>query len=282
LQGTQKAVYLLRNKPWLFARKLAARANVLKPLPSEPFQRRLGGVVFEFDPRNDTIMWEAARNLYELEVVDLLRRLVPPGGVYVDVGANVGFLSAIAAGAVGRAGEVHCFEPVPRNFQKLQRLAELNPDRRIVVNPCAIGDEEGTATMTVCNTENQGLHSIIPGMVPLAWVGGTITVPVRRLDRYIAENIHRPISFIKIDTEGFEFPALRGLSRYLDGEASRPLILVEVTPVAWERLGHPLSELQDWIARYGYRAVSPLNTRAEVDVCAIREQENLLLIPASG
>jgi FkbM family methyltransferase len=282
LQGTQKAVYLLRNNPWLFARKLAARANVLKPLPSEPFQRRLRGVVFEFDPRKDTIMWEAARNLYELEVVDLLRRLVPRGGVYLDVGANVGFLSAIAAGAVGPEGEVHGFEPVPRNFQKLQRLAELNPNRRIIANPCAIGDEEGTATMTVCNTENQGLHSIIPGMVPPEWVGGTITVPVRRLDRYISESVHRPVSFIKIDTEGFEFPVLMGLSGYLEREAQRPVILVEVTPAAWRRLGHPLSGLQDWIARYGYRAMNPLNSRAEVDVCAIREQENLLLMPSEG
>jgi len=282
MEGTQKAWYLLRYNPSLFARKLVARLGALKPLPDGPFQRRLHGVVFEFDPRGDINMREAYRNLYELEIVGLLRRLLPRGGVYLDVGANVGFLSAIAAGAVGPEGEVHAFEPVPRNFEKLRRLVELNPRHRITCLPWAIGSREETAPMTLCNTENQGLHSIVPGMLPDAWVGDTITVPVRRLDGYIRESVHRPVTFIKIDTEGFEFPVLQGLSGYLDDSGHRPLILVVITPHAWEQLGHPLEELQDWLDSYGYRAWNPLNLREEVSIPSIRCQVNVLLAPNGG
>jgi FkbM family methyltransferase len=277
MEGIKRAAYLARHNPGLFVKKLAARACVLKPLPGRPLQRRIRGVTFEFDT-SDLIMREAYRNLYELETLDIFRRWIPRGGVYLDVGANVGFLSAIATGMVGKDGEVHAFEPVPRNFEKLARLAELNPEYKIVVNQSAVGSVAGSADIVLSKTENQGLHSLVPNMLPAEWVGETISVPVQRLDAYLRENVRRPVSFIKIDTEGFEFPVLEGLSGYLNETDHRPLVFVEVTPVAWERLGYSLSDLHDWMQRYGYHALNPLNTRARVDVREITEQENVLLV----
>lgn len=279
MEGIHKALYLLRHNPRLFWKKLAARPNALRRFPPDPFQRRIGNVVFEYDTRNDVVMWEACRNLYELEVLDLLRRFVPRGGVYVDVGANVGFLSAVAADAAGPEGEVHAFEPVPRNFQRLKRLAELNPDYPIHPHPWAIGSRDGTVTMTLSNTHNQGLHTIVPDILPDAWVGGEITVPVRRLDRYIQDNIHRSISFIKIDTEGYEFHVLEGLSGALSPGGHQPIILVEVTPNAWPAQGLRLEQLTDWIARHGYRAMNPLNPDHPVETASITTQVNILLLP---
>jgi FkbM family methyltransferase len=277
MEGIKRAAYLARHNPGLFVKKLAARAGVLKPLPGRPLQRRIRGVTFEFDT-SDLIMREAYRNLYELETLDIFRRWIPRGGVYLDVGANVGFLSAIATGMVGKDGEVHAFEPVPRNFEKLARLAELNPEYKIVVNQSAVGSVAGSADIVLSKTENQGLHSLVPNMLPAEWVGETISVPVQRLDAYLRDNVRRPVSFIKIDTEGFEFPVLEGLSGYLNETDHRPLVFVEVTPVAWERLGYSLSDLHDWMQRYGYHALNPLNTRARVDVREITEQENVLLV----
>lgn len=280
MEGIHKALYLLRYNPRLFWKKLIARPNVYRKFPREPFQRRIGRVLFEFDTRDDVVMWEACRNLYELEVLDILRRYVPKGGVYLDVGANVGFLAAVAADAAGPEGEVHAFEPVPRNFQRLRRLAELNPDYAIHAHPWAIGGEDGTATMTLSNTTNQGLHTIVSEILPEAWMGERISVPLRRLDRYIEDHVRRPIAFIKIDTEGYEFPVLEGLSASVGRGAHRPVILVEVTPDAWAAQGIRMEALTDWICRHGYRAMNPLHPPHAMDTTAITKQVNLLLLPA--
>ena len=55
---------------------------------------------------------------YAVPIVETMKRTLRPGDTFLDVGANIGYLSAIAAGLVGVTGQVHCFEPVPDYFRE--------------------------------------------------------------------------------------------------------------------------------------------------------------------
>ena len=85
---------------------------------------------------------------YALLVIDAMKRFLRPGDIFFDVGANIGYLSAIAAGLVGTQRASSRFEPVPAYFERLQRLAELNPNTRFVANSCAAGEIPAPARST--------------------------------------------------------------------------------------------------------------------------------------
>src|SRR5262245_37976665 len=95
--------------------------------PSEPVViRRIGAVAFDF--KLGPMVEMMHRGDYAPELTSLLPRLLRRGDVVVDVGANIGYIAAVALSAVGREGEVHAFEPVTRHFERLERLHALNRD----------------------------------------------------------------------------------------------------------------------------------------------------------
>ena len=59
------------------------------------------------------------------------------GDTFIDIGANIGYLSMIGANIVGKDGAVHAFEPVPHYFKILEKLAKMNSGYKIIVNPIA-------------------------------------------------------------------------------------------------------------------------------------------------
>src|SRR5216683_2563800 len=64
---------------------------------------------------------------YELDVQHALKRLLRPGDVFYDIGANAGFFSLLATKLVGPTGRVVSFEPLPENVQSIREQMELNP-----------------------------------------------------------------------------------------------------------------------------------------------------------
>src|SRR6202008_2152616 len=148
--------------------------------------------------------------------VALLQRVLAPGDVFVDVGANIGYFTAVAAASVGRAGEVHAFEPVPRYFERLDALRRSNPEHRLHVYAEALGDAEGSAEIRVTRERNIGWKTLLPGLMRAEETGHTHTVRVRCLDHYLAERGVGRVALIKIDVEGYELPVLRGLTGYFE------------------------------------------------------------------
>jgi len=80
------------------------------PLPKTTC-KKINGVWFRFDFDLDPRIKKMYLGEYETETVETMKKLLRQGDVFIDVGANIGFLSAVAAGLVG--GQIHSFEPVP-------------------------------------------------------------------------------------------------------------------------------------------------------------------------
>ena len=151
-------------------------------------------------------------------------RLVQPGMVVYDIGANVGFLTVIAARLAGPAGSVVAFEPLPENFEHIRHNASLNQMAHVIVRPEAISDTDGKARFQVSAEPTWG--NLVDAGKEIRLLQGTTEVKVSRLDSLLrSEELPSP-DLIKIDVECAEAKVLRGAADTL--RRLRPLLLIEL------------------------------------------------------
>ncbi|MGH9575395.1 MAG: FkbM family methyltransferase [Candidatus Acidiferrales bacterium] len=245
-------------------------------MPPVPTCKRMNGVLFEYDLADYRGTVQMYFGSYAPLVIEAIRKYLAPGGVFIDVGANIGYLSAIAAGLVGSGGEVHSFEPVPAYCERLQRLAELNPRYRIFPNACAAGERAGMCAIYV--TREPGQNTMVPEYQRRAEVVSTLDVPVARLDDYIAEKRITRISLLKIDAEGFELPVLKGLERYFSSRRDRPPIICEIAPRAYSLIGQSLADLENYMGQFGYSSRDVVDGRTPINLRQIKQVEDVLFL----
>lgn len=277
----EKAISLLSDNPKLLPKVLGAKfiAPFRRP-PKHPVQKEINGIIFEFNfnygPQMKTMYFDA----FEPFTIETMKRFLREGDTFIDVGANIGYLSAIGAGLVGSGGQVHSFEPSPRDFQRLQQLSLLNPSHRIVCNECALGEEPGEAGLDIAGLWWIGWNTLVPNFMRRNALKETCRVPVIRLDAYVRERRKEigQIALIKIDTEGFELPVLKGLQGYFEEGTHRPAIICEVTPRAYPYLCRTLNELADYMKMYNYHAFNLWNPKVEVDISKLEQQTDVLFV----
>ncbi|MGH9737876.1 MAG: FkbM family methyltransferase [Candidatus Acidiferrales bacterium] len=277
-ESASRAFTLLAKNPPLFGRTMLAKANSLRRAPAFPAQRQIGDVVFEIGATCNPAPAAMYFASYSPLVVDAMKRHLTAGDVFIDVGANVGYLSAVGASLVGRRGQVHSFEPVPRYFQILRRLAELNPSHAIVANSCAAGAVNGTAKIHV--TREPGQNTLVRGYKSGAEITSSLDISVIRLDSYIESQRLSRVALIKIDTEGFELPVLEGLRGYFDS-GQRPAIICEIAPRAYALMGRTSADISDYMARYGYRARDIIDGTTPVNVVVLQHVTDVLFLKGS-
>jgi len=278
LKQASKAARLLASNPGLFSKMAAARIASHRRMPPLPARKQTNGIWFEYDAVHATSAMYFGS--YAIALIDLMQRFLRPGDTFLDVGANIGYLSAVGAGLVSKSGQVHSFEPIPTYFRRLLRLAELNPEYTIVANPCAGGDKEGTAQADV-STE-PGENTLVPNFTSKESVKERVEVSVIRLDDYIENKRLTNITLIKIDTEGFEFPVLLGLRKFFERFERLPVILCEVDPRAFAPLGYKPSDLVEYMARFGYQARQVISPSRAVDAAALTHVDDVLFLPPAG
>lgn len=163
-----------------------------------------------------------ATGLYEPHVTELYRRLIKRGMTVVDVGANVGWYTLLAA---ERGCRVFSFEPDPASFGFLLSSIELNRFSDVTPIRKCVTDSIGVERLYLAS-ENLGGHSIV------SRVGDdSIDVASTRLDVELGGVDH--IGVLKIDAEGAEPEVLLGAGDLLPRAES---VVMEWNPVAWE--GH--------------------------------------------
>jgi FkbM family methyltransferase len=134
---------------------------------------------------------------YEQDHARALQRMVKPGAVAYDVGANVGYYSLALATLVGSTGRVFCFEPEARNMNLLRRHVEMNHVTNATLVQAAVSSGAGLVGF---EGDNEQGH-----------IGGSSSyfIPSLSLDEFIARGNPSP-SFVKMDIEGAERWALDG------------------------------------------------------------------------
>jgi FkbM family methyltransferase len=270
--------WLLRNPRWL---PVAALGRLRRALPrrSDTVRSARDGVAFDIDLSFGEMTAAMYRGTYAMPVVHLIRSLLQPGDVFIDAGANIGYLSAVAAARVGTTGAVHCFEPVAGYCNALAAFAAANPRHRIVVNRVALGEAAGRARIDVRGAANIGGNTMVPGLLPPDRCERSEDVEVTRLDDYLEKHGIDDVALIKIDVEGYELPLLRGAARFLRQSVRRPAVLCEVAPAAYPLLGRSLDELAELMHGLGYTAADVLRPRRVIDLRGLDRTTDVLFMP---
>jgi FkbM family methyltransferase len=176
---------------------------------------------------------------FEISETRLIQSLLRPGMTFVDVGANIGYYTVVAARLVGPTGKVHSFEPHARIRAQLQENVSLNDYSNVVVHGEAMAETSGGVAFFVSAVDqNQGLSSILPG----SGRQQAQPVPSITLDDFMATHPTR-VDLLKMDIEGAEVNVIRGGSRTL-AAPDAPTIIFEAAELA------PVAEL---LRAHGYR-----------------------------
>ena len=170
-----------------------------------------------------------ATERYEEDTVALMTRLLKPGDCFVDVGANIGYLTLVGASLVGPTGSVIAFEPLSRARTSLVRNVALNKAVQVAVHGDAVCDRTGTVVFNI----GPDHHTRTSSLLPTTESQGQTVVPCTRLDDVLRETDR--VRLLKIDVEGAEHLVLEGAGRTLDLYA--PDIIIELNgPAAADAL----------------------------------------------
>jgi FkbM family methyltransferase len=184
---------------------------------------------------------------YEPGETALFQRIVQPGMVVFDVGAHGGYYTLIAARAVGAAGQVVAFEPDPANRALLLRNVAANGYRNVTVVPAAVSDRRGAARL-YAGWGNAGDHRVYDTGDGRRWTD----VASVTLDGFLDEGGVTRVDVIKMDIQGAEGAALRGMSALMRRHRQLKL-LIEFWPLGLREAGESPEALLDGLVADGFR-----------------------------
>jgi FkbM family methyltransferase len=198
--------------------------------------------------------------------VDLCARLLSPGDVFVDGGANLGLFTLVAADRVGPSGKVIAFEPGRAIRGCLIENITLNGFKHVDVVPAALADEPGEAAFRVFDIGGAGLNHLLR---PSDADGDVATVAVTTLDTSVALPDRARVALIKLDLEGAEYRALLGAAGILRDH--HPDLLIELEPSHLARMGDSAQALTTLLHGYGYRLFRVESNAGELSLTPVAD-----------
>jgi FkbM family methyltransferase len=211
-----------------------------------------GGQIY-LDVEHSPMMRARAEGRYETAKVALIQRFLRPGMTFLDVGANMGDFSLIAAKTMQDDGRVLAFEPSPDNCRWMRRSIELNGYGSIELFEIALSDVTGEAALYL--GDRIAKHSLLPRKIEQ----DTITVTVETLDDFLESTGSTQVDMMKIDVEGAELKVLRGGAATL----SRPGPMILMVDIHGGRVKP--HEVWSQLVEYGFSVRSPDDPEREIE-----------------
>jgi FkbM family methyltransferase len=185
-------------------------SRLLNLLRTGPVDTHYQGAAFRFYHQASATERGALFNPdYNSEELDFLRAHTPQGGMFVDVGANVGTYAMVLARHVGPTGQVVAIEPHPLTQARLAFNRAASGYHHVKLVAAAAGDADGEL-MIETDGDNLGASHIATGAIPAS---NAIKVPSLRLLRILRDAGVSHVDSLKIDVEGYEDRVLIGFFR---------------------------------------------------------------------
>ncbi|HXA14347.1 MAG TPA: FkbM family methyltransferase [Opitutaceae bacterium] len=175
-----------------------------------------------------------------------LGQFIRPGMHVADVGANLGLYSLLLARLTGPEGRVFSFEPDALMVEALRKNLTANHVEHVEVFACAVGAAASSAVLQR-NAVNSGNNRL--GDVQVLLASEQATVPVCALQDALRG---RRVDFIKMDVQGWEGEALRGIGGLLDANPGLQ-IYFEFWPHGLEGAGTSIPRLAEILRELGLR-----------------------------
>jgi FkbM family methyltransferase len=192
------------------------------------------------------------KHQYEPATSGVFKKLLSPGDRVIDVGANIGYFSLLAASLVGDKGYVYAFEPELSNTLALKQNMELNKFKNIYIHQVAVSDKSGKAVFHVA-IEDSG-HSLVKTKEH----SSSIVVDIDKLDNIIQGEVR----LLKTDTEGNELSVLKGAESVIK-RSGKICLIMEVFFDVMDAGGYTINELWDYLESVGMKFFYTINDRKE-------------------
>lgn len=229
--------------------------------------------VYRVDPRSDIFSRLVLDGCYEPVLAEICTLLIDPNKDVIDVGANVGFFSVLAARYTTK--KVCAVEPMGNSLALLRENLKINTVAdRVVIFEGAVSDVTGQAPIEFIAGKEE--YASLVGIVHPSTRGGSTaeqSVPCISLDELVADKSLNP-GFIKVDVEGAEQRVFSGAQRTI--VQSRPIFLSEFSPYLLRRSGADANQLLGSLRDNGYRLLDPLMPEVPL---GRREFGDLLAVP---
>lgn len=156
-------------------------------------------------------MYTAFKTKQDAFEIELLKKYIKPGDTIIDIGSNIGFYALILSELTGEKGHVHCFEPDATNFKHLQKA--VGQLKNVTINHKAIGPNTEKLKIYTSKELNVDHRTYKPEEYD-----EVIEIDAVNLDEYLSnynEGKVPKIDIIKMDIQGFEMQAIRGMQKTL-------------------------------------------------------------------
>lgn len=207
---------------------------------------------------------------YEKEESNFIKNNLKPGGIFIDIGANIGFYTVLAAKIVGETGKVIAFEPDPKNIEILKKNIAENKLNNVVIEQKAVGERNGVISLYQsehnagdhCTYDRQDRIRVLKEKNKINPKGvydqhsqkdprKKIEVEMVSLDDYFLKNSITP-TFLKIDIQGFEYPAMKGMEDTLK-KIPHLTVTSEFWPAGIEMTQNNPKEYLELFTKHGYK-----------------------------
>ena len=206
---------------------------------------------------------------YEKEAVLTWETLAGSESTVVDIGANTGYYSIIAA---PRARHVYAFEPSAHSLESLRKNILLNQFSNVFIHSYAVSDETSKATLYLSDKNNTGMSGLT---IPENFSGVTEIIQTIRLDDWAISNSIPRIDLIKIDVEGAEMKVLSGMKELI--EKYHPAVFIEVMNDLLMKFGAGAGDVYQYFSGFNYTGYEIIQTNQLKPVTSMAKQAYTIL-----
>tara|TARA_B100000674_G_C37773554_1_gene883709 strand:- start:31 stop:933 length:903 start_codon:yes stop_codon:yes gene_type:complete len=197
----------------------------------------------------------------EVDMLSILRNAVTPDMHVLDLGGNIGYYSMEFGRLLGETGKLLVVEPDPRNIKTLKMNLSNISGVPVILQSLAISDKPGSASLISAVKSNLSTLVVHDTNV----VDDYINVDTKTIEQVAKDYLDDKVDFIRMDIEGAEYEALIGLLPFLKRSGSKPKILFEVHPKAYDEKRPMKNLLESLSVDYGYKIKEIVSTQGGKD-----------------
>jgi FkbM family methyltransferase len=243
---------------------------------------RRDGTCFLMDLRMEYVSYY--RGEYEPDHLETLLSLLPAGGTFIDVGANIGYFAVTVGHRRRTEGcHVYAFEPLARNFEYLLENIQRNGLQHVVAaHNIALSDKKRQLTVQLfAETESRPCNAVVLS----DWQGYEhlhlrSQVNAISFDEWAAENQLARFDVAKIDVEGHEPQVLRGMLGSL--KKYKPAIYAECNISFFRKQGIEFADVQELLSNIGYVAYQIVDGRLQSLNASVRYAQDVFFLHGGG
>ncbi|MBW4496549.1 MAG: FkbM family methyltransferase [Oscillatoria princeps RMCB-10] len=191
--------------------------------------------------------------IFEPASIYFIRDYLRPGQTVLDVGANTGYFSLLFSQLVGSKGQVIAFEPSEFSCGLLRRNRDLNNFTWLEIHQFGLGEENAIVNLNVGEPGMDVYNSLGKIVHPCADYSKFRQTPIQifKGDDWLEQNKVSHIHFMKLDVEGGEYSALKGMRGFFKAQKVS-MLLIEITYEMSQAFGYTPSDIISMLRDFGY------------------------------